>query len=163
MDAHTINNTGTGQHGFAQHGFTGRSMTYDCEVSDFSSLIFFHKIQYNRPIIKKSQRSRWLNCKERTGVRKRIRQESCYKLCMGANREKSKDSREVDLKLAILMRFEPIHTHADLDLNGHIQGDSRFHFFFHQQTEDSLFGFEQVEYQFVMHLQQHTAFQPLLL
>src|SRR5271169_1814201 len=44
--AHAINDAGAGQHGFAEHGFSGGSMAHDGEVADFSRWILFHKEGY---------------------------------------------------------------------------------------------------------------------
>ncbi len=41
--AHAVDHARGGQHGLAEHGFSGRSVAYDGKVTNVTRLIFFHK------------------------------------------------------------------------------------------------------------------------
>ena len=40
--AHAVNDAGGGEHSLTEHGFSGGSMAYDCEVTNLTRLVFFH-------------------------------------------------------------------------------------------------------------------------
>jgi hypothetical protein len=54
------------------------------------------------------------------------------------------------------MRFQPRLTDAGFDFDGHFQFNRVFHSLLNEREDFFLFGFVEIEHQFVVNLQQHA-------